>query len=61
MAGREHRAVGELVGLFLNTLVLRTEIAGAVAEARLTAGGPSYPGVFGPDGVAIVPLEACIS
>jgi hypothetical protein len=43
------------------TIVVGSEIAGAVAEARLTAGGPSYPGVFGPDGVAIVPLEACIS
>lgn len=43
------------------TIVTGAEIAGAVAEARLTAGSPSYPGVFGPDGVAIVPLEACIS
>jgi hypothetical protein len=43
------------------TIVTGSEIAGAVAEARLTAGGPAYPGVFGPEGVAIVPLEACIS
>ena len=43
------------------TIIVGAEIAGAVAEGRLTAGGPSYPGVFGPDGVAIVPLEACIS
>lgn len=43
------------------TIIAGSEIAGAVAEARPTAGGPSYPGVFGTDGVAIVPLEACIS
>jgi hypothetical protein len=43
------------------TIIVGAEIAGAVAEARLSAGGPSYPGIFGPDGVAIVPLEACIS
>lgn len=43
------------------TIIAGSEIAGAVAEARLTAGGPSYPGIFGTDGVAIVPLEACIS
>jgi hypothetical protein len=43
------------------TIITGVEIAGAVAEARLSAGGPFYPGVFGPDGVAIVPLEACIS
>ncbi|MEM7024194.1 MAG: aggregation factor core protein MAFp3, isoform C [Pseudomonadota bacterium] len=43
------------------TIVMGSEIAGALAEARLTAGGPAYPGIFGPDGVAIVPLEACIS
>lgn len=43
------------------TIIAGSEIAGAVAEARLTAGGPSYPGVFGADGEAIVPLEACIS
>jgi hypothetical protein len=43
------------------TIISGPEIAGAVAEARLTAGGQSYRGVFGEDGVAIVPLEACIS
>ena len=43
------------------TTIAGSEIAGAVAEAQLGAGGPSYPGVFGVDGVAIVPLEACIS
>ena len=43
------------------TRISGSEIAGAVAEARLIAGGPSYAGVFGTDGVAIVPLQACIS
>jgi hypothetical protein len=43
------------------TIIAGSEIAGAVAEARLTGGGPSYPGIFGTDGVALVPLEACIS
>ena len=43
------------------TIIAGSEIAGAVADARFTSGGASHRGVFGPDGVAIVPLEACIS
>lgn len=43
------------------TIVAGSEIAGAEATARLIAGGSAYTGVFGTDGVAIVPLEACIS
>lgn len=43
------------------TIITGSEIAGAVAEARLTAGSASYPGIFGTDGVAFVPREACIS
>lgn len=46
--------------LYGRTIVAPDEIAGAVAEARLT-GGPPVTGTFGPDGRAIVPLEACIS
>lgn len=43
------------------TIIAGPEIAGAGAEARLTSGGAPYTGVFDSDGVAIVPLEACIS
>jgi hypothetical protein len=43
------------------TIIAGSEIAGAAAEVRLIAGGPPHSGKFGTDGVAIVPLEACIS
>ena len=43
------------------TIVTGAEIAGAVAEARMAGGGAPQSGTFGPDGVAVVPLEACIS
>lgn len=43
------------------TIIDGSEIAGAVVEARLDGSGPVHSGIFGTDGVALVPLEACIS
>ena len=43
------------------TIIAGSEIAGAAAEVRLIAGDMAHSGTFGTDGVAIVPLEACIS
>lgn len=45
---------------FGRTIISPAEIAGAVAEARRGA-APPLSGTFGPDGVATVPLEACIA
>ena len=42
------------------TIISPAEIAGAVAEAG-RPGGPPVSAAFGPDGVAVVPLEACIA
>ena len=49
------------VSLLGQTIVAGAEIAGATAEAQLSAGGPVQTGTFGVDGRAVVPLEACIS
>lgn len=43
------------------TLISGTEIAGAVAEVRRGEGGPPVSATFGPDGVAVLPVEACIA
>ena len=43
------------------TMAAGSEIAGAAAEARLVSGGRPHTGLFQSDGVATVPLEACIS
>jgi hypothetical protein len=43
------------------TIVAGSEIAGSEVAARLTAGGPFHTGAFGADGVAVVPVESCIS
>lgn len=43
------------------TIISPAEIAGATAEVRRPAGGPPLTATFGPDGVAILPLEACIA
>lgn len=43
------------------TIISPAEIAGAVAEVRRGPGAPPLSAGFGPDGVAVVPLEACIA
>ena len=43
------------------TLISPAEIAGAVAEVRRGEDGPPISAAFGPDGVAVLALEACIA
>ncbi|MCP4661235.1 MAG: amino acid adenylation domain-containing protein, partial [bacterium] len=42
IAGRSHKEIEGLIGLFLNTLVLRTDLAGGTADRN-----PTYPEVLG--------------
>ena len=42
------------------TIIAPSEIAGAAVHAS-RGGGPPVSAVFGPDGVSVLPLEACIA
>ena len=43
------------------TIISPSEIAGATAHARRAPDAPPISATFGPDGVAVLPLEACIA